>query len=106
MQSPSAVSFFFFLPLQESTECAGSDKLQYLLESLLEQNAVEHVIFKHWISTDRLALKTTVKPSNEFSDVLIVKLVILQPHSFVAVKQAMYLKELKSDLHLGVVCAV
>jgi hypothetical protein len=34
---------------------------------------------------------------------LIAKLAVLQPHSFVAVQQAMYLKELKSDVQVGVV---
>jgi hypothetical protein len=34
---------------------------------------------------------------------LIAKLAVLQPHSFVAVQQAVYLKEWKSDLQVGVV---
>jgi hypothetical protein len=34
---------------------------------------------------------------------LTAKLAALQPHSFVAVQQATYLKELKSDLQVGVV---
>jgi hypothetical protein len=46
-----------------------------------------------------------VKP-DEFSDVLIAKLAILQPHTFVAVRQATYMKELKSVLHLGIVFVV
>jgi hypothetical protein len=45
---------FFF---QQCTECSGSEKLQYLLENLLEQTAVEHVTFKQWISKDSLYLK-------------------------------------------------
>jgi hypothetical protein len=44
-----------------------------------------------------------VKPSDEFTDMLIAKLAVLQSHSFVAVQQAMYLKELKFDLKVGVV---
>jgi hypothetical protein len=35
-----------------------------------------------------------VKPSDEFTDMLIAELAVLQPHSFVAVQQAVYLKEL------------
>jgi hypothetical protein len=43
MQSSSTVLFF----LQEFTECPGSDKLQTLLENLLEENAVEGSGFPH-----------------------------------------------------------
>jgi hypothetical protein len=34
---------------------------------------------------------------------LIARLAVLQPHSFVAVQQAMYFKEFKSDLQVDVV---
>jgi hypothetical protein len=44
-----------------------------------------------------------VKPSDEFIDMLIANLAVLHPHSFDAVHQAVYLKELKSDLQVGVV---
>jgi hypothetical protein len=44
-----------------------------------------------------------VKLCDEFTHTLIAKLAVLQPHSFVAVQQAMYLKQLKSDLQVGVV---
>jgi hypothetical protein len=84
MQSSSTVLFS-----QVCTECPGSDKLQNLLENLLEENATEHVAIKQWISTDRSTYETTVKPSDEFTDMLIAKLAALQPHSFVAVQQAM-----------------
>jgi hypothetical protein len=77
--------------------------LQNVLENLPEENATEHFTFKQWISTDRSTPETTVKPGDEFIDMLIAKLAVLQPHSFVTVQQAMYLKELKSDLHVVVV---
>jgi hypothetical protein len=76
--------------------------LQNLLENLLEENAIEHDTFKQWISTDRSTLETIVKPNDEFSDMLIANLAVLQPYSFVAVQQAVYLKELISDLQVGI----
>jgi hypothetical protein len=88
---------------QQSFFKYGSDKLQDLLGNLPEENAIEHVFFKQWISTDRSTLETTVKPSDGFTNMLIAKLAVLHPHSFVAVQQAMYLKELKSGLQVGVV---
>jgi hypothetical protein len=44
-----------------------------------------------------------VKPSDEFSNMLITKLAVLQQHTFAAVQQVIYLKELESDLQVGVV---
>jgi hypothetical protein len=53
---------------EKCTECPGPDKLQILLGNLLEDNdATEHVTFKHWISTYRLTPEATVKPSDEFT---------------------------------------
>jgi hypothetical protein len=49
---------------QVCTECPGSDKLQNLLENR--------------------SLETIVKPSDEFIDMLIAKLAVLQPHSGIA----------------------
>jgi deoxycytidylate deaminase len=62
------------------------------LQNVLEENAT--VTFKQWISTDRSTLETTVKPCDECTNMLIAKLAVLQPHSFVAVQQEMYLKKL------------
>jgi hypothetical protein len=66
-----------------SSGCPGSYKLQNLLENLLEHNSIEHVTFNPVISVHRSALETTVKPSDEFTDMFIA---VLQPHSFVAVQ--------------------
>jgi hypothetical protein len=37
----------------KNIEYPGLDELQNLLEDLLDEDAAEHVAFKHWISTDR-----------------------------------------------------
>jgi hypothetical protein len=50
-----------------------------------------------------LTLETTVKPSNEFTDVLNAKLAALHPLSFIAVQEAIYVNNLKSDLPVDVV---
>jgi hypothetical protein len=49
---------------QECSECTGLGKLQ----NLLEENVIEHVTLKQWISTDRSTLETIAKPSDEFTD--------------------------------------
>jgi hypothetical protein len=41
-----------------------------------------------------------VKPCSEFSDILIAKLAVLQQHTFAAVQQALYLKELECDFQV------
>lgn len=50
MMMCSAPQQFFFL--QECTECPTSHNLQDVLGKLLEENAVEHVAFRQWISMD------------------------------------------------------
>jgi hypothetical protein len=79
MESSSIVLIF-----QRCIECPRSG----ILQNLLEENATEHVNFKQQISTDWVTLETTVKPSNEFIDMLNTKLAALHPLSFVVIQLA------------------
>jgi hypothetical protein len=49
--------------------------------------------------TDRCELVTTVKSTEEFIESLLEKLLLLLRHSFIATQQAMFLTELKCNLH-------
>jgi hypothetical protein len=71
--SDGVQSFSTLLSFLKNTECPGSDEFQNLLEDLLEEDAVEHVACKHWISTDRSTLETNVKQSAEFTSMLILR---------------------------------
>jgi hypothetical protein len=66
--SPPQQNCFSFFS-QECVELPGSDKLQNLLENLLEENGIEHIIFKQCICTHRSTLETNVKPNDLFIDV-------------------------------------
>jgi hypothetical protein len=41
-----------------------------------------------------ISLETIMKLSGEFTDMIIAKLAILHPHSFIAVQKAMHLNEI------------
>jgi hypothetical protein len=56
-------------------------KLQTLLENLIEENSMEHVTIKQWVSIDRSTIETTVKVNDKLTDMLIAKVAVLQPHT-------------------------
>jgi hypothetical protein len=66
------------------TECPGSENLEQKISDYFNDNEVENITFKQWISTDRSTLETLVKSSEDFTAVLIEKLQLLLQHSFIA----------------------
>jgi hypothetical protein len=85
----------------DCSECPGPADLENTLEDVFTDNAIENIAFKWWISTDRCELVTTVKPTEEFIESSLEKLLLLLHHSFIATQQAMFLKELKCNLQSG-----
>jgi hypothetical protein len=48
---------------------------------MMGSQTIKHVTSKQWISTDRSTLETIMKPRDEFTNMLIAKLAVLQPQS-------------------------
>jgi hypothetical protein len=52
--------------------------------NVFTDNAIENITLKNWILTDRCELVTTVKPTEEFTESLLEKFLLLLQHSFTA----------------------
>lgn len=85
----------------ECKQCPGVEYLKQRLVWIFDEEGVETIQFKQWVSTDRATLETFVKSTDQFIDSLLEKLVILSKHSFIAKKQSEYLDCLKKNLPVG-----
>ena len=81
--------------------CPGFAALEEVLHSMLDDNVIDYVTFKQWVSVDRSTLDTFSKPADEFVEFFCDKLKLLIPHSFVATQQASFFSERKSTLQTG-----
>ena len=84
--------------LGECTACPGISKLRDGLTTLLDENLIDNLSFKQWVSVDRCTLETYTKPVDEFVDMFCEKLEVLRPHSFIAAQQASFYSDCKSGL--------
>lgn len=80
--------------------CPGISSLQDDLTILLDDNMIDTITFKQWVSVDRSTLETVSKPVDEFIDLFCEKLQLL-PHSFIATQQALFYNDCKSTLQQG-----
>ena len=87
--------------LGECDVCPGIVKFKEELITLLDENDVEQIVYKQWVSTDRSTLETYCASSEEFADTFCEKLELLRPHSFVASEQASFYAKCKSSLQPG-----
>ncbi|GBM58651.1 hypothetical protein AVEN_251920-1 [Araneus ventricosus] len=76
------------------SEHAGSENLAQKISDFFNDNGVENIIFKQWLSTDRSTLETLVKSNEDLVIAfLIEKLQLLPQHSFIATEQATLLRD-------------
>lgn len=85
----------------ECEKCPGNDYLRELLINAFDSEDIERIEYKQWTSTDRAALETLVKTTDQFTDSLLEQLKCLLRHSFIAKKQSEYLNYLKKNLPTG-----
>ena len=81
--------------------CPGFASLEEVLRSVLDDNLIDYVSYKQWVSVDRSTLETFSKPADDFVEFFFEKLKLLIPHSFVATQQASFFNECKSTLQSG-----
>ena len=65
------------------------------LKVLMDENLIDTVVYKQWVSVDRSTLETFSKSADDFVDVFCEKLEILLPHSFIARQQSSFQTQLK-----------
>ena len=87
--------------LGECKACPGIMKFKDELITLLDDEGVDQIVYKQWVSTDRSMLETCCAPAEEFVDTFCEKLELLRPHSFIAREQASFYAECKSNLQPG-----
>ncbi|CAH0562925.1 unnamed protein product [Brassicogethes aeneus] len=76
----------------------GVENVKQHLLTLMENNEIDEVNYKQWVSTPRETLETTIKNTDDFVDDFGEKLKALLPHNFIAKEQAAYLRRLKECL--------
>ena len=92
--SPSSPDCFF----SNCVSCPGTKKDRELLEKSYEDNAIETVTYRQWISVERCNLETIKKPVREFVDVFCEELPVLLRHHFIAKEQCAFLRHTKENL--------
>ena len=76
--------------LGECAYCPGVSNLRDDLITLLDENLIDSITFKQWVSVDRCTLETVTKSVEEFVDMFCEKLDVLRPHAFIATQQALF----------------
>ena len=84
--------------LGECDACPGIVKFKEELITLLDDNDIDQIIYKQWVSTDRSTLETCCASAEEFVDTFCEKLELLRSHSFIASEQASFYAMCKSNL--------
>ncbi|XP_066600762.1 uncharacterized protein [Prorops nasuta] len=82
------------------SKCPGTNTLCDFLINIFENNAIENITYKHWVSDPRATLETTVKSSYDFAQHFCDKLKAMLPHSYIAKEQSSFLKSLKESLKM------
>lgn len=76
--------------LNECNKCPGTiAELKEKLINNLEENMIENVTYKQWLSVDRCSFETVTKAAEEFVDSF-CKQLILKKHSFIARQQSQF----------------
>ena len=87
--------------LNTCTSCPGISQLNEHLREVMDDNLVDNVVYKQWVSVDRCTLETVSKSADDFVDAFCEKLQVLLPHSFIAKQQSAFQTQVKSDLLPG-----
>lgn len=83
------------------TKCPGIEQIREFFVRLFDENDIETITIKQWVSKPRTTLETQIQNASDFVDELCDKAACLQRHAFIAKQQSQYLKTLKSSLNEG-----
>ncbi len=79
----------------------GIHSVKELLGTILDENLIDDIIFKQWVSVDRSTLYTSSKTADEFTELFCEKIEALVPHSFLSTQQSSFFSECKASLQPG-----
>ena len=77
-----------------------AEQKQHIMKEI-EDEAIDEISYKQWISTDRSTLETMTAEVDSFCDQFSEKLLQLKRHEFIADQQAKFLNHMKSGLQHG-----
>lgn len=87
--------------LRTCKDCPGFDSLKEFILTALDEQMIEMITYKQWVSTDRCTLDTICSTPEEFTELFVEKLETLTPHSFIAKQQAAFFSHCKESLKPG-----
>ena len=70
--------------------CPGVTGLKDHIYALMDENMIDTIQYKQWVSTDRSTLETIIKPAYEFVESFCEQLKLLLTHSFIAKQQSLF----------------
>ena len=76
----------------------GITRLKDEITAIMDDNMIDNVVFKEWVSVDRSTLETISKPVDEFVELFCEKLELFLPHSFIVMQHASFYKDCMSML--------
>lgn len=82
-------------------ECPGITKLKDVLTSTFNDEMIDEVTYKKWVTVDRCLMETVVKSTDDFIDDFLETLTKLKTHSFIANQQKEHYSEIKENLTEG-----
>lgn len=89
------------------SHCPNIDFFKDFLTNTFDENDINEISYKHWITRPRTSLETAIKLSIEFVEDFCNQLKLLLPHSFIAKEQAEFFRNMREILQDGeylVVC--
>ena len=76
----------------------GISKLKNYLNELMDDNYIDSIQYKQWVSVDRSKLETITKPVLDYVDSFCDQIKLLIPHSFIAKQQSLFQTDAMSTL--------
>ena len=84
--------------LNECALCPGIENLKQELCMKLEEEMIDHITYKQWVSVDRCTFETLTKTTEEYVESFCENLLVLKKHSFIAKKQSEHYNFVKKNV--------
>ena len=81
--------------------CPGISKLKDYLNEVMDDNYIDSIQYKQWVSVDISTLETITRPADDFVDSFCDQIKLLIPHSFIAKQQSLFQTDAMSSLLPG-----
>lgn len=84
--------------LNKCDNCPKINSFKDALQEALEEEMIENITYKQWMSVDRCSFETITKQTEDFVQDFCNKLLNLKRHDFIAKQQSLYFSEKKASL--------